>query len=153
MGQRGWNCEEASDSFGFWVVKLMVLACVLHTDWQAPWSPVFKLHVWKKPDDYSPRILIFLRLLDRKAPSAAVCMRAKSHQSCLTLCNPMDQSLPGSSVHEILQVRILKWVAISFSTSCHSQVKRRESPDCCLLKIIQVQSVFSVLDSGNILRL
>ena len=33
----------------------------------------------------------------------------------LTLSNPMDCSLPGSSVHGILQVRILEWVAISFS--------------------------------------
>ena len=36
-------------------------------------------------------------------------------QSCPTLCNPMDHSPPGSSVHEILQARILEWVAISFS--------------------------------------
>ena len=36
-------------------------------------------------------------------------------QSCLTLCDPMDCSLPGSSVHEIFQVRILEWVVISFS--------------------------------------
>ena len=36
-------------------------------------------------------------------------------QSCLTLCNPVDCSLPGSSVHGILQARILQWVAISFS--------------------------------------
>ena len=36
-------------------------------------------------------------------------------QSCPTLCDPMDCSLPGSSVHEILQARILEWVAISFS--------------------------------------
>ena len=36
-------------------------------------------------------------------------------QSCLTLCNPMDCSLPGSSVHGIFQARILEWVAISFS--------------------------------------
>ena len=36
-------------------------------------------------------------------------------QSCLTLCNPMDCSLPGSSVHGILQARILEWVAIPFS--------------------------------------
>ena len=34
---------------------------------------------------------------------------------CLTLCNPMDYSLPGSSVHGILQARILEWVAIPFS--------------------------------------
>ena len=41
-------------------------------------------------------------------------------QSCLTLCDPVDCSLPGSSVHRILQARILEWVAISFSrgSSC-----------------------------------
>ena len=43
------------------------------------------------------------------------CMYACSvTQLCLTLCNPMDCSPPGSSVHGILQVRILEWVAISF---------------------------------------
>ena len=36
------------------------------------------------------------------------------NQSCLTLCDPMDSSLPGSSVHGILQARILDWVAIPF---------------------------------------
>ena len=40
---------------------------------------------------------------------------AKSLQSCPTLRNPMDCSLPGSSVHGILQARILEWGAISFS--------------------------------------
>ena len=36
-------------------------------------------------------------------------------QSCPTLCNPMDCSPPGSSVHGILQARILEWVAVPFS--------------------------------------
>ena len=36
-------------------------------------------------------------------------------QSCLTLCDPLDCRLPGSSVHAILQARILEWVAIPFS--------------------------------------
>ena len=36
-------------------------------------------------------------------------------QLCLTLCNPMDCSLPGSSVHGIFQARVLEWVAISSS--------------------------------------
>ena len=36
-------------------------------------------------------------------------------QSCLTLCDPVSYSLPGSSIHGIFQARILKWVAISFS--------------------------------------
>ena len=39
----------------------------------------------------------------------------KSLQSCLTLCDPIDCRPPGSSVQEILQARILEWVAISFS--------------------------------------
>ena len=43
------------------------------------------------------------------------CVLAKSLQSCLTLWNPIDCSLPGSSVHGILQARILEWVAILFS--------------------------------------
>jgi len=36
-------------------------------------------------------------------------------QSCLTLCDPMNYSLPGPTVHEILQTRIIEWVAIPFS--------------------------------------
>ena len=36
-------------------------------------------------------------------------------QSCPTFCDPMDCSLPGSSVHGIFQERVLEWVAISFS--------------------------------------
>ena len=40
---------------------------------------------------------------------------AKSLQSCPTLCDPVDYSLPGFSVHGVLQARALEWVAISFS--------------------------------------
>ena len=40
-------------------------------------------------------------------------MHAELLQLCLTLCNTTDCSLPGSSVHGILQARILEWVAIS----------------------------------------
>ena len=49
--------------------------------------------------------------LSLKLPSTSVL----AARSCPTLCEPMDYSLPGSSVHGILQVRILEWVAISFS--------------------------------------
>ena len=41
--------------------------------------------------------------------------RREVTQSCPTLCDPMDCSLPGSSLHGIFQTRILEWVAISFS--------------------------------------
>ena len=39
------------------------------------------------------------------------CVRAKALQLCPSLCDPMDCDLLGSSVHEILQARILGWVA------------------------------------------
>ena len=44
--------------------------------------------------------------------SAVAAAAAKSLQSCPTLCDPMDCSLPGFSVHEILQARILEWIAM-----------------------------------------
>ena len=44
-----------------------------------------------------------------------VCVCVLVAQSCPTLCNFMDCNLPGSSVHEILQARILEWVAIPSS--------------------------------------
>ena len=47
----------------------------------------------------------------------------KSLQSCLTLCNPIDSSPPGSPFPGILQARTLKWVAISFSNAWKWKVK------------------------------
>ena len=48
---------------------------------------------------------------------------AKLLQSCLTLCNPIDCSPPGSSIPGILQARTLEWVAISFSNAWKWKVK------------------------------
>jgi len=52
-------------------------------------------------------------------------------QSCLTLCDPMECSPPGSSVHGILQARILEWVAMP--SSRRSSRPRARSPVSCLL--------------------
>ena len=52
-------------------------------------------------------------------------------QSCPTLCHSMDYSLPGSSVHEILQARILEWVDISFSGGS-SQPRDRTRVSCVI---------------------
>ena len=49
--------------------------------------------------------------------SAAATAAAKSLQSCLTLCDPIDGSSPGSPIPGILQARTLEWVAISFSNA------------------------------------
>jgi len=50
--------------------------------------------------------------IEEPAPAAA-----KSLQSCLTLCDPIDSNPPGSPVPGILQARTLEWVAISFSNA------------------------------------
>ena len=50
-------------------------------------------------------------------PIAAAATAAKSLQSCLTLCDPIDGGPLGSSVPGILQTRVLEWVAISFSSA------------------------------------
>ena len=51
------------------------------------------------------------------------CMKVESEsevaKSCLTLRDPMDCSLPGSSVHGIFEARVLEWVAIAYSVSSH----------------------------------
>ena len=62
-------------------------------------------------------------------PSPHMCVLVA--QSCLTLCDPVDCSLPGSSVHGILQARILEWVALSSSRGS----SRPRDPICisCLL--------------------
>ena len=50
------------------------------------------------------------------------CMHTEPLQSCPTLYDPMDYSLPGSSVHGILQVRLLAWVAIPFFRGSSSHI-------------------------------
>ena len=64
-------------------------------------------------------------LLGRKAVTNI--FFAKSLQSCPTLCDPMDCSLPGSSVRGIFQARVLEWGAIAFSvTNIDSILKSRD---------------------------
>ena len=58
-----------------------------------------------------------------------LCVRAKSLQLCPTLCNPMDCSPPGSSVHGILQARILEWVAMPSSRG-YSQPRDQTQVSC-----------------------
>ena len=55
--------------------------------------------------------------------AAAAAAAAKSPQSCLTLCDPIDGSPPGSTVPGTLQARTLEWVAISFSNAGKWKVK------------------------------
>ena len=67
-------------------------------------------------------------MLDVLHVCACMCVHVRA-QSCATLCNPMDCSPPGSSVHGIAQERILEWIAIS-SSSRSSQSRDQTHVSC-----------------------
>ena len=67
---------------------------------------------------------------------------AKSCQSCLTLCDPIDSSPPGSAVPGILQARTLEWVAISFSNAWKRKVKVKSLS--CMLGNTQLITTWSI---------
>ena len=75
------------------------------------WQPTRLLHPWDCPGKNTGVGCHFL----------LQCMEVKSEsevaQSSLTLSDLMDHSLPGSSVHGILQARVMEWGAIAFSFS------------------------------------
>ena len=62
-------------------------------------------------------VLITHVVAQKQALGEGTAAAAKSFQSCLTLCDPIDGSPPGSPVPGILQARTLEWVAISFSNA------------------------------------
>ena len=63
--------------------------------------------------------------------------RSEVAQLCLTLCDPTDCNLPGSSIHGIFQARILEWVAISFSGGS-SQPRDRTWVSCTSGKLFTI---------------
>ena len=81
------------------------------------WQPTRFLHPWDSP---GKNIGVGCHFLLQ-------CMKVKSEsevaQSCLTLSDPMDCSLPGSSIHGIFQARVLEWGAIAFSRCMTSPVQ------------------------------
>ena len=101
------------------------------------WQPTRLRHPWDSPGRNTGVGCHFL----------LQCMKGKSEsevtQSCPTLCDPMDCSPPGSSIHGILQARVLEWVAIAFSTGLpvHHQ----------LLEFTQTHSIESVIPSSHLI--
>ena len=65
-------------------------------------------------------------------------------QSCLTLCNPMDCSLPGSSVHGIFQAIVLEWIAIFFPR-VSSQPRDRTQVSCIVDRRFTIWATRSVI--------
>ena len=84
------------------------------------WQPTRLRHPWDSPGKNTGVACHFL----------LQCMKVKNKsevtQSCLTLQDPRDCSLPGSSVHWIFQERVLEWVAIAFSTLVTINLKESE---------------------------
>ena len=64
---------------------------------------------------------------------------SKVAQSCLTLSDPMDCSLPGSYVHVIFQARVLEWSAIAFSEQCLKQAQKEIFPVSFLCYISETE--------------
>ena len=92
--KRLWNGHDGVDHRPVWLPGVCLPGL---------WSEVYQ-YIWSLGNSQSLAI--------------AAAVAAKSLQLCLTLCNPIDGSPPGSSVPGILQARILEWVAISFSNAC-----------------------------------
>ena len=67
---------------------------------------------------------------------------------CLTVCSPMDCSLPGSSVHGILQARILQWAAFSFSRGS-SQPRNRTRPPALQADTLPLSHLGSKKDTSG----
>ena len=86
--------------------KLQELSFLL----QPPINPTFH---WILDSGYQMRDISNVSFSQNISAAAA-----KSLQSCLTLCNPIDGSPPGSPIPGILQARTLEWVTFSFSNAC-----------------------------------
>ena len=84
--------------------------------WPHRWQPTRLPHPWDSPGKNTGVGCHFL----------LQCMKVKNEnedaQSCLTLRDPMDCSLPGFSVHGIFQARVLEWDAIAFSVFFYSSI-------------------------------
>ena len=118
-----------------WTVRRSNQSIIGRADAQAeapiPWQPDVKSQLFGKDPDAGKdwgqeekgatedEIVEWHHRLNGHAAASA----AKLLQSCLTLSNTMDCSLPGSSVHWIFQARVLEWVAISFSNAWKWKVK------------------------------
>ena len=107
----------------------------LDTGWPFnQWYVEEMLNKWRYLLIFTKEELITLQQKSQQTPSLAgdkgyhergdtSAAAAKSLQSCLTLCDPMDSSPPGCPIPGILQARILEWVAISFSNAWKWKMK------------------------------
>ena len=94
----------------YWLIYFMALLvpCIAHFIWTILYNMWITYHnIFEDHSSCSKYILYWCFSFWLKWSEVA--------QSCPTLCDPVDCSLPGSSLYGILQARVLEWVAISFS--------------------------------------
>ena len=93
-------------------------------------APLDSVSFWGIRPSYFSKFFPVLSILESsgKVISSWKLRKSEVAQSCPTLCDPMDCSPPGSSVHGILQARILEWVAISFSRGSSRPRDRTQVP-------------------------
>ena len=119
-----WNSLGQNTGVG----SLSLLQGIFPIQGSSPGLPYCKQILYQLSHKGSPRILEWIAHSFSSRSSqprnqtgisgiAAAAAAAKSLQSCLILCNPIDGKPPGSPVPGILQARILEWVAISFSNA------------------------------------
>ena len=103
-----WDVNGLHHNYSMWESNLR-----WHINKRCDWVPIspFKCHVYASGNIL---LLIFFNCLKTILSLCAMC-HAKSLQMCPTLCNCLNCSPPGSSVHGIVQSRILEWVAMPSS--------------------------------------
>ena len=116
LGTRRYNFN---DTYSIWPIKTCIRQNVFSRGTNSeicPWPRWIKMDWLTCSSSLNTHTQPRCTLTDIRDRLESVCRGAtKVAQSCLTLCDPMDCSLPGSSVHGIFQARVLEWVAISFS--------------------------------------
>ena len=102
--------ENGTNSYEAWLL-LLLLSCYVVSDsvWSQRWQLTRLPHPWDSPGKNTGVGCHFL-LQSMKVKSGS-----EVTQSCLTLSDSIDYSLPGSSVHGIFQARVMEWGAIAFS--------------------------------------
>ena len=105
--------------------------------WKMVWRFFKKLEIEAPYDPTIPLLGLY--------PAAAA---AKWLQSCLTLCDPIDGSPPGSSVPGILQARTLEWIAISFSR-LYPEGTKIEKYFSILYPIVHRSTIYNKLELGS----
>ena len=104
-------CESQSLSHG----RFFATPWTVAHPWTVP--PTLQTFLFLQHNTFFSPLKTFLLAVLSPSNSHTLQQESESEvaQSCPTLCNPMDCSPPGSSIHGIFQARVLEWVAISFS--------------------------------------